>query len=746
VLAYAVFAALSGGFSFWDTDLPRIFPSSGYALIPVAPLLLAVGFWQLRMKQQFPRLTVEGSAFGLLMVGLSDWICRSLNLLQGPTVRGEILLGAGLTLLLVRYRAWWVVRIFPLLSALLLWGSFMWASAGEPLFSDDHATFFYRLFLLRENFPSIPFYLPLWNSGLDARDFFATGSLNLFFLAQPWIYLFPLESLYNYLVAGVLFLIVPGATYLAGRILAISPLACSLAATIALGSSLTWYRWTLKYGTMGFSVSAALVPLVLALTIRFLSTDRPWRSRDSIILILAVTLVLLWSLSGVLLFPLVLLGFLSVRIVLSSRQRLLAVAAIVALNLPWMVMFWNVSKVTTFLSAQSEPGVTREFGLSASASGKEEPSLKDAEKEAALEQTTPVEAGSKKPKKFRHKAGSIDLRKALLGARDKAVNTNPLVLFLALPGLFLLPRFARLPFGALLGWLLLIGTVVVPLKPQLELDRALVLAALIAALPAGVAIATLLQSSGGWLKTLTQCLVGGFLFATPWSVSGILWNRSLDQYHFREPIVTELTDAINRYGGKGRVVFSGCILHELSFGHLAPLIFGTEKPLVASTHVHNIWTYTQVIPSEFMALGDPGIRQWIDLQNASAVVAHESEWRDYFQARPEEYRERWSRGRFRLYEILNPVESYFVSGAGTITQQTTNAVQFRLAEPAAILKFSYYPFLTVTDDHGTPQCNVSRHQVSESLSFVALENCPINTRLNLHSVSPLTRLFSGGER
>jgi hypothetical protein len=247
---------------------------------------------------------------------------------------------AALVAYALSYSSW--KRFFialPVLTAVMSIGIFLNESGGQLLFVDDHAMFIFRLKLLKENFPSIPFWSPLWNGGFDARDFFATGALNAFFLASPLVYLFPVESVYNFIIAGLLFVLVPAATYLAARLLTFERAVAAVSAVVAMSSSLFWYRWGLKYGTVGFIVSTSLMPLTIACLTRFLYQNAlTWREIS--LFVLTSTLMLLWSPSGLALLPLGLIALPKVTTLLRSRRHLITIFVILALNLPWMTMMW----------------------------------------------------------------------------------------------------------------------------------------------------------------------------------------------------------------------------------------------------------------------------------------------------------------------------------------------------------------------------------------------------------------------
>jgi hypothetical protein len=297
---------LSGGsWYLWSATPPALIPSGKY-IVAVALALVAGGLLTLRRRptlMDFANPKVW--TLGLVAIFISSWLCRPYSFFQGPDFRREILIAvfAAGTFSFLSWKR--LLIALPIITSIASIWDFLNESGGSVLFVDDHAMFIFRLKLLKENFPSIPFWSPLWNAGFDARDFFATGALNAFILASPLVYLFPIESVYNIIIASILFLVVPTTSYLAARVLNAERVVASVAAVIAMSSSLFWYRWGLKYGTVGFVVSTSMMPLCIALYLRFISSNTPqWR--HVALLIGSSTLMLLWSPSGIALNPRVL--------------------------------------------------------------------------------------------------------------------------------------------------------------------------------------------------------------------------------------------------------------------------------------------------------------------------------------------------------------------------------------------------------------------------------------------------------
>jgi len=717
----------------WQPNGPLLLPSGSYALIPALLLSFIACHRWMRLSERPTlrslRITPQGVAVGLFVVFVSDWFDRSYNFFPSPFVRGEILLfGACFLLVPSRWKERSLRLLLPL-SALALAATFFTESNGRLLYSDDHPSFFFRLSMLKERFPWIPFYYPYWNGGLDARDFFATGSLSGFLIFAPLIYFFDLSTTYNLLIALILFALLPGSVYVSAALEGWDKTSRAIAATLALCCGLVWYRWALKYGTMGFIISASLVPLNLSLAGQLLQVTPKVSLKKTLSFVTTTTLMLLWSASALVFIPLAVLVVCSFlyRLVKGTRPILqsracLAGLLLLAVNLPWMTVFWSVSNVGRFLSRDAANVTLQVEDLATS--------------EASSRSAPLPQDGAHRG--FRHKEGALDLGKSMGVIREKSFSTNPLILLFALPGIFFLAPRSRVVLLGTGAWLLFLGSVMVPLKPQLELDRMLLVLTIIAALPAGRALRELLLSRGTLPLVFEGSLKGlaaGILFASPFCTAAILSNRTVEQYHFADELVQHLAKAIRELGGEGRTVFSGCILHELEEGHIAPLTIWTGKELVASAPFHTLWKYTQVIPKSFIERGDIGIEEYLTLMNSTSVVAHEREWRDYFSARPEKYTLVWREDRFSLFTRKDAVNAPFLEGKGSLIGKSTHSLRVRIDGESATLKYNYFPFLKSSG------CTLSSADVAPEIRFIRLTGCTPGAEITIESEPPWKRVL-----
>jgi hypothetical protein len=711
---------LSGGAWYvWERVGDALIPAGRYVVaVGIACIATAQAIAWIRNRQLLRRESfTDGRAWalGLLLLFFSDWLGRPWGFFATPLMRGEILLAFGVMFFLLRGPWMRVLMLLPLLEIVLLLWSFSVAAEGRLLFSDDHTMFMFRLRLLRENFPSIPFWSPLWNAGFDARDFFATGALNAFFLAAPFLYAFDVEVAYPYLIGALLWVAPALSVFLAARLLDISKVGAALASTLAVCSGLFWYRWGLKYGTLGFITSTALFPLVLALAIRHITTSKPgWRL--SLALSVCATLMLLWSPAGVAALPILVVALPHVGRLIRSPRHLLTLAFILALNLPWMSMMWKVSKVGRFLDTAQ---VTRashgpqSFDTTASA-------------------TPPAE-----PKVYRHKSGGVDAKKTLTHWQGNAAALNPLILVFALPAVLTLTRPLFAYFFAVVGWLLILGTLGVSLKPQLELDRMIVIASMVLTIPvASFLVGLFLRARTSIVWHVAAALAGAFLLVGPFATAAIVLNRADDRYTFASPEVDSMVRAITQHAQGGRIFFTGCVLHELSGGHLAPLPLWANTEMVATSYAHNIWRYEQPFPQSYLERGDAGIQEYLDLMNATLVSAHEPLWMDYFRARPHEYTQVWRSEHFVLFRRLNYKPTPTLVGTVSALSFSSNSITLTPTSDSLVLKYRYFPFLTASG------CTLAPFAHPSGIELIQLSHCPPNIPVTVRSASPLHRFWS----
>ena len=712
-----LFSLLSGRTTLWDGAGYPLLPSGSYGVVFGAVMCL-VALWRSRSHFRELKFTPEGGIVTLAVYFGTDWITRGYNLFQGPSIRGEVILLSIIFGLLLRYKRLSWLYILGALTPLLLIYTLLKHTQGHPIVSDDHASFIYRLTSLKENFPFIPYFSPLWNGGIDARDFFATGALNIFIICAPLIYLFDVERVYSFIVAIPLFLLLPLSLFFSTRILKLSNLSAVCALLLSLTASLLWYRWGLKYGTLGFITTCSLIPLVFSLTSKLLLPDETLTKSEAVILVIASSLMLLWSPSGVALLPLGAIACFSLpRLVRLPLFRRIGIALLL-LNIPWILVFLSVSKVGKFIHSS-------------------QPSYQSMAEGTFRKTTTDISAPAT-PAEMPLKRGKFSFATTLTILRETAISSNPLIITLALPGIFILRGRRRNLLIATGTWLLLLGSMLAPLKPQLELDRMLVLLGILMCIPSGAALArifTLALEKGGF-QLVGASFAGGVLLTGPFVSASIVSNRSIEQFTVNSPLTENLVNQIKEHAKEGRVLFSGFILHDLNNAHVAPLVFWSGTPLMASSPFHNVWRYRQIIPEGFISRArDGGVEEYLDLYNVSAVIAHEKEWRDYFYKQPDLYSPVWREDRFTLFSRVSFPNSYILSGEASDIRQDSHSISLIPKTSELIIKFNYFPFLRARG------CEIAPAPLSNDITFIKLTRCIPGTPVVVESVGAISRLW-----
>ncbi len=584
---------------------------------------------------------------------------------------------------------------------------FLGYADGRLIWSDDHPSFLYRLQLLYHNFPWLPFYNVDWNAGYNAREFFPSGVLNVFALAFPFVPALanatnPQDAnVFTVLVGYLFILLCPWSSFAAAWLLSKRRDVATVAGLLALAPTMSFFEWMLKYGTLGFATTTALLPLTFALAWKVALAEEPVRWRDVLLLVLVATLTLMWSLSFLALVPLAVVGLCCIRRVLAPERRRFVlgfVTLLLLLNLPWVLTFLRESRVAEFLSGSTLPGShTRNLSYSSDSApdGAHNSGQVALAKEASLSGIVA------------HAKHSHEELKSLL------VKINPLLIIMCLAALGSAPRSSsrQLLLGTV-TWLIVVATVGEEFKPQLELRRLVTVSSFFMVLIASPVLVELLEValaritaprfSERWLQRFVAAMLCGGLAMSPLTAAAAFSNQTEEKFNFAPTHLDALVNAMRKDGGSGRIFFLGFILHELGAknyasqdgGHVAPLPVFVNKPMYASHFYHAKWSEVDPIPLAYRRRGVEGIEEFLDLVNATSVVTFRQEWVDYCRNNPR-YKEVYSGGRFRLFTRTPSPQGYFLRGQGEVLAEAPRRDGFYLRPESQelVLKFRYLPRL-----------------------------------------------------
>lgn len=688
-LALALAVLVHGGFHFLSSENLLLIPTTAYGLA-VSATLFAAGTILCRRVRRFPAFSLTPWLCVFAFTFITDIPFRWPTCFHGGIGLRHIFGASILAFIVAPYINPRSGILIWLIGACTAYLGLLEATKGNLLFSDDHPAFLYRLTQLKDHFPRIPFYNPMWNGGVEAREFFPSGILNAFFILFPLVALIDITRWYNELVVVLFFVVHPACSLLAVRVLKIN---APLAPILALFSSTLWFRYQFQYGTIGFLTSIALAPLFLSLLVRLASDGASVSWRILLSLVVVTSLLILWTPAAIII---VIAG--AVLVVPLARfawsaKGLTLIFALFLCNSLWILIFIEASNV---------------FGFVSSAQSGEKAMV-------------PYPA----------------LGVLLSDARYMLRGTAPAILFLAIPGIILFRRQNALTartFFVVIGALFLIGMFLAPLKPRLELGRFMVVAIYIAIIPAAYALANI---SKRFLSRLAGAPAIGSILLIPAITYLFTAHRTLETFSPYSPELPGLTQAIKDFNSGGRIAFSGYIQHELDGGHVTPLPLFTGVPLYASRYQHDRWDHTDFIPTQFRKEHDVGIEKFFDLYNIASIAVHDPEWLPWFSARPNLYEKVWQGRIFSMFRRRTPIKGWFYEGAGHVLDQTGAEVLLRLDSSSAVLRFNWLPFLQV---EGCEQ--ISAREVYENVNFISLEGCEIGRNISIKAQSALERILS----
>lgn len=642
-----------------------------------------------------------GVFIAFIILLFSNTLNKPYNLIQGPIIKGEIILFSVIIFSFFKNLKFFYFLL--LLSPIFLFSIFFYESQLGLVWSDDNPTFIYRLELLKRFFPNIPFFYTGWNAGLDARDFFATGALNVFLLSYPLVKFLDLSKYYNIILSYLLFFLLPLFTIISCKILKKDWTFISIATALSMTTNLFWYRWALKYGTLGFITSSCLVPIVFTLSQKLLSKDENLSKNEAWALVLSTSLMLLWSPTGLVFIPCIIYAMLFLLRILKKKYCKRIILGLFLINLPWICIFWSASNVSNFL---------------------------------VMDKATNQTIVQEKQNNFKtSNQQKITLQKTLKNFRDTFTAMNPLITLFAMIGICFLPISYKKLFLITSIWLFFLGTMIAQIKPQMEFDRMLLIWGILSVIPTTACIYNLLKTESLKNKIASSIMLGT-LVASIFSAGSIFKNRTLEIYYHQNDSIKSLISFLKNYPSKGRILFSGFVLHHFGEGHIAPLPVLTGKQIIASSPFHNAWKYTQVIPKEFIE--NDKIKDYLSLMNIELIVAHEKIWRDYF-FNDSSFEEVFKFNNYKIFRYKNFANSYALLGKLSNLKILENQISFTPLSKSIKLKFNFFPFLESNN------CKISNEKVSNSINFIKLSHCEIGKENIIKSKNAFSRILTNGK-
>lgn len=558
------------------------------------------------------------------------------------------------------------IRRLPVILLVLLLASqvvcavlFLKATDGAPLYTDDHASFLFRLWEFGQTRLQLINYNPYWNGGVVESHFTQTGTSAIGLLAWPLWFFLPIDQAYTPALLLIFIILVPVMAVGALRIMGANWTAAFCAGFLALGVNQPFFLWLLHYGTSSACLSSAcILPLSACLFRVMMLGRREWWL--AVILIATSCFCLMWPPAAVMILALALAFLGNWRYWSWSKFQFLFLCAAVILLLQMRRMFVLLM----------EMGVFNPRGLT---------------------MATPGEYGFSTDILFTGWQTLVDFLR--MG--------HPLILFLGIGGVWVIVHpLVRHWFGPILLGLMLLtgwGWIVVP---GLQLHRMSIPLFFAAIAPAAIMSADILRSRGVRMALL-QAVVVATLTLGAWNVALMFGNEGRATYNPMPSEARAMAAWLKADGADGgRVLFAGSTIHGYHEAHVAFLPYLAGREMMACDYYHfspNTVEYNY--PPRPWRQTPETMARFLELFNVTTVTTCREEHRAFFEEYPEQYRAARGFGEndgLMFFKVLRPA-SWFLENNGTVAA-TFNRIRVSLqkADQPAVIKYTWHPGLKVT--------------------------------------------------
>jgi hypothetical protein len=590
----------------------------------------------------------------------------------------------------------------PLSAAVLVFSvgwvvcTFLSFTKGAALYRDDHPSFMFRLWQLSRTFPSLLNYSPYWNGGVTDMTAVTTGTSGIGLLLWPLLRLFPTHQVYTPGIAVVFAVLVPACAWLALRILGADRTAANVAGALALGVSQHFFLWLLNYGTIGASLSSAMMLPISACLFRAVRLKRrePWLGAA---LVFFALLALAWP-------PAALMGAAFVLpLVLHARhwtrRTLLFLGActlvIVLAYLPYLRLILGTSESPL------------SFAMGSQAETPHAPELPGI-------------------------AQMLSRGEHVLLAH--LVEFNPLLLFFGLGVAIVAPvRALRAWYVPAMIVLALITAWGRDVLPEMQLSRFAIPLAFTAVAPASVAISRAMRRRGR-VWALLQAAVLSLLVVTAVNVGRIYQKRGRVHYSILNDYMSGFAEWVGRNVPEGgRVLFAGPAVHGYGMGHVAYLPVLANREMMACDYYHfppRMVEY-QYPPSAYAHNPDQTVL-FMNLYNVTHAVTFQEPWKHFFQAHPGLFTPVLETNDWLVVGVKGDPGLFF-HGCGEV-RATFNRIDVSLEDPdaEAVIKYNWNPGLR-TDSPAA----IYPHPAADGITLIGIRpNGARNIVIRFRQVAP----------
>jgi len=572
-------------------------------------------------------------------------------LLKAGTVRFCILASVAMPILVFcrTKTSMWVVT-----TGILVWSQItcfnqLWhGTGGQALYSDDHPSLIYRLWVYGQSFPRLIYYDPLWNAGKEASYLVSTGVVPLGTFLLPLWKFFQTDMVYTPAIALAFAVIVPLMAGFAVRIVGGGWTAACCASILGIGISQHFFLWLLHFGTVGSCFALPFVMLVCACIYRVLYLDG-FENWTGIVLVLAAVMFLAWPPSTIMAVLLVPALLFCLRQWSAKKMTYLTLCGIMAavLYMPFLVgILWHIDPV----------------GF--------------------------AQAGAKKV------VLSHEWLKGFERLYEHLRQGNPLLVFYGLVALWFLPQKGMKTFyGVFLVGLAMLAGWGDSWKPQLQLSRAGIPMFFVAITPAALWLGKLLQEPSTKMIPVRAAILV-LLLLSGLNSARLYGNKGLGPYVTMNPEMNEIVSWIkNDAPENSRVLFAGMTVHGYGRGHIAYLPVLTGREMMACDYYHFSPSRVEYdYPPRFFRENEEKMSEFMNLYNVGCILTYHDTWKDFFRKHPDQYEEIKSFGdkkKRTVFKVKREPNQFF-KGSGTV-KAGINELKVKVSNPfeEVVIKYNW---------------------------------------------------------
>ena len=550
-------------------------------------------------------------------------------------------------------------------------------------YSDDHPSFLFRLAEFFGSFPWRENYVPFWNAGVVNSVITSSGVAGYALLGAPfWLLLEP-HAAAPYVLLFVFVLCVPWVTVWAFRAAGLAWTGALAGGLLMLCGSRIFFIWMLHFGTVGASLSGALLPAALAFLYAAVFR-RPAPRRTFAGLFLSLFLMGQWP-------PLLLLGPpLGLLAALAWRRwrrppvrgRLVVTGALAVGALLPTVAGALLGKTVMDHVLETAPGTGSCLaGIGAS---------------------------------FR------SLMPGLL------MDVNPLVLVAGFAGLWVMPwRHLRRWVAAVL-LVLVIGFSAGPVcLPNLQFERLAIMAAGLLVLPAAAWLRKALEAPSPRLVAVKAAILA-LLVCSLTNAARYYAGRTPAAYSGIRPSIRALVSWVREHVPEdGRLLFAGPVVHAYGRGHIAylPLLAGREM-MAGDYYGFPAGMVEHGYPPETFRKRPGGMERFMRHHGVTHVISFRDNYLAHFRAHPESYEEvacfeeplERRNNRYIVFRVRDS-GGRFREGAGTVRAGFNRlAVSFgETVPPHAVIAYNWDARLSAA-----PPAQIHPVEIEPGVTFIGL--------------------------